>query len=58
MKRLMDIVLSALALQLLLLVAGRPQALATQWAAAIAGASAAFAAAWLASADLRSALAR
>src|SRR4051794_1679100 len=47
-----------LALQLLLLVAGRPQALATQWAAAIAGASAAFAAAWLASADLRSALAR
>jgi peptidoglycan biosynthesis protein MviN/MurJ (putative lipid II flippase) len=47
-----------LALQLTLLLAGRPAALASQWAAAIAAACVVFASAWLASADLRSALAR
>jgi peptidoglycan biosynthesis protein MviN/MurJ (putative lipid II flippase) len=47
-----------LALQLLLLVTGRPEALATQWAAAIVAAVVVVGAAWAASSDLRAALAR
>ena len=47
-----------LAVQLVLLVAGRPAAAASQWAAAIVAAVAVFGAAWLASRDLRSSLAR
>ena len=49
---------SLLTVQLVLLVAGRPEALAAQGAAAVIAVVAVFAAAWLASADLRSALAR
>jgi peptidoglycan biosynthesis protein MviN/MurJ (putative lipid II flippase) len=47
-----------LAVQLVLLLAGPPAALAMQWAAAIVAGLAVFGAAWLASRDLRSALAR
>ncbi|MBC5781990.1 hypothetical protein H8N03_03480 [Ramlibacter sp. USB13] len=47
-----------LAVQAVLLLVGRPGALATQWAAAIVAGIAVSAVAWLASADLRAALAR